>query len=69
MRTDHNICVQEDGYITIDGVPVAHVGDDDLIYLNPSNWLQATRDMPLAQQGALAELIFRHRPGCSEVAS
>lgn len=57
-----DIQLQENGFVTIDGLEVAYVDDSDIIYLNPSNWLTATRDMTLAEQGALARLIQEHRP-------
>ena len=65
----HEIELHRDGYVTVNGVPIAHVTDRDYIHINPANWLSATRDMPQSEQGALAELIFTHRPGQQGVVS
>lgn len=58
-----NIQIDDAGYVTVNGVPIAYVDSTEYIWLNPRNWLQATRDMTMAQQGALFELIRTHRPG------
>lgn len=52
--------VQECGLITINGIEVAHMGDDEMFYLNPSNWIRATRDLSLEDRGAAIRLICEH---------
>ena len=61
--------VHSDGYVTVDGVPIAHVTDRDYIHINPQNWHAATQDMSCTEEGALTELVFSHRPGRMGVAS
>jgi hypothetical protein len=58
-----DIRFHSDGYVTVDGIQIAHVTDKDYIHLNPRNWIAATQRMSQSEQGALAELVFTHRPG------
>jgi hypothetical protein len=72
LLTGHSRPVIEahsDGYVTVDGLPVAHVTDSDFIHINPKNWQIATKGMSQSEQGALGELVFTHRPGRQGVAS
>ncbi len=64
-----NIQIGADGYVTVDGTQIAYVDSTEYIWINPSNWLRATRDMTMAEQGALYELIRTHRPGNTGVVS
>jgi hypothetical protein len=68
-RAKSVIEVHSDGYVTVDGIRIAHVTDEDYIHINPQNWIAATQSMSRTEQGALAELVFSHRPGKTGVAS
>jgi hypothetical protein len=54
------IQIDADGYVTVNGLQIAFVDSTEYVWLHPRNWLQATRDMTLTQQGALFELIRTH---------
>jgi hypothetical protein len=69
LHPKHLIEVHVDGFVTVDGIRIAHVTDADQIHIHPKNWLVATRGMPASEEGALAELVFTHRPGDQGVAS
>ncbi len=64
-----DIQIGSDGYVTVNGTPVAYIDSTEYIWLNPANWRKATRNMSLAEEGALFELIRTHRPDQKGVAS
>lgn len=61
--------VTSDGYVVLNGVQIAWIGDDEAIYLHVPGWIAATKDMSFASQGALFTLIAKTKTTLQEVAS